>query len=366
MRKNYKKLTAVALTAVMTLGCTMTAFAANATSGDVSGDLTGTGSYEGAAAEYPEVNVTLPTVSAVSYIDYIVDPNDLITSTLNASGDAINSTYANCEFNSATGVYFKTSDASGDVKAQYTETSRPITVTNESAQDIKLTVKVEELTAASGDVAYSNTAEFASGDTAKKIYLAVTDDTTTKALDASGDATFTIDVSGKPDNFQASHDGSKYSYAKKADASGWATADYKLTGAVNKNATWGEGISFPEVKMTWSWEDKGVAKDAGPSVANVTYSKATGGALTIPCNLGRGSLAASAVTDVVVKGTDGKLYSANGAWNSVKMASLTVAKDSCTLGASWMSGMQMGESQVTVIFDNDLENYVAIKVTVTN
>lgn len=366
MRKNYKKLTAVALTAVMTLGCTMTAFAANAVSGDVSGDITGNGSYEGAEAEYPEVNVTLPTVSVSDYIDYIVDPNDLITSTLNASGDAINSNYANAEFNSTTGVYFKTSDASGDVKAQYTETSRPITVTNQSAQDIKLTVKVSENAAASGDVVYSNTAEFASDDTAKKIYLAVTDDTNTKALTASGDATFTIDVSGKPDNFEASHDGSKYSYNKKADASGWATADYKLTGAVNKNATWGEGISFPTVKMTWSWEDMGVKKEAGPSVADVTYSKATGGALIIPCNLGAGSLKATEITDFSLRGSDGKDYTVNGAWGTSKAFQLSIEGTSVKISNEWMDNTAKGTYNAAIVVDNDLRNPVTFKITVTD
>lgn len=367
MRKNYKKLTAVTLTVAMTLGCTMTAFAANATSGDASGDLTGNGSYEGAAAQYPEVKVTLPTVPAnATYIDYIVDPNDLITSTVNASGDAL--AYADSEFNSTTGVYFKTSDKSGDIKAQYTETSRPITVANESAQDITLKVKVEKTNtgALSGDVAFSNTKDF-SGDTSRKLYLAVTDGTTTQALDASGDATFTVNVSGKPDNFQADYNTTtkKYTYSKKNDASDWATVDYKLTGAVNKNAEWDEDIAFPTVKMTWKWEDKGVKKDAGPSVAGVTYSKATGGALTIPCNLGVGSLKAEAVTDAAVTGSDNKLYSANGVWGCPKTNMITVANNSVTLSSAWMGNTPAGTYKAYVVFDGDADASVEFTITVT-
>ena len=106
--------------------------------------------------------------------------------------------------------------------------------------------------------------------------------------------------------------------------------------------------------------------NAGPSVANVTYSRSKGGALTVPCNLGMGSNKATRVTAAVVVGSDKKLYSANGAWNSVRVAAVTVSDDSFTLSESWMKGMQDGESQVSVVFDGDLANYVAMKINVVN
>ncbi len=252
----FKKVTAIAITAAMTLGSAMTAFAA--TSGDASGGLVqGEGSYEGEEAKYPAVEVTLPTVPAGT-IDYIADPNDVISTMVDASGDSVNASYKDFVFNSDTGIYFKTAEASGDVKGKYSDTSNAIEIKNQNAQTIELTVKVSQIKAASGDVTYAEKSAFQSGK--RQLYLAVTDGTTTRAMDASGVATFSTTISGKADNYKPTHDGNGYGYAVKDDADGWASASYQMTGAVNKDAEWKEGIEFPDVKMTWSWVDKGVDK----------------------------------------------------------------------------------------------------------
>lgn len=253
----FKKVTAIAITAAMTLGSAMTAFAA--TSGDASGGpVQGEGSYEGEEAKYPAVEVTLPVVP-VGTIDYIADPNDVISTMVDASGDSVNTEYKDFVFNSNTGVYFKTTDPSGDVKGEYSDTSNAIEIENQNAQTIELTVKVSETQAASGDVKYADKSAFQSGQ--KQLYLAVTDGTTTKAMDASGVATFSTTISGKADNYKPTHNTTDgYGYAKKDDAEGWASASYQMTGAVNKDAEWADGIEFPDVQMTWSWVDKGVDK----------------------------------------------------------------------------------------------------------
>lgn len=257
MRK-LKKVTAIAITAAMTLGSVMTAFAAE-TSGDASGGpINGSGSYEGEEAKYPTVEVTLPTVPAGT-IDYIADPNDVISTMVDASGDSVNASYKDYTFNSDTGVYFKTVDPSGDAKGQYSNTSNAIEIENQNAQTIELTVKVTETQAASGDVSYADKTAFQSGQ--KQLYLAVTDGTTTKAMDASGVATFSTTISGKADNYKPTHDSTNgYGYTVKDDADGWDSASYQMTGAVNKDATWENGIEFPSIEMTWSWVDKGVDK----------------------------------------------------------------------------------------------------------
>lgn len=312
MRRDFKKLTAVALTAAMTVGSAMTVFAAP-TSGDVSGDLSSEGEYEGGEMQYPEISVTLPTVPTNTTIDYIADPYDLIQNTMDASGNAINTNYADSEFTSTTGIYFKTSAKSGDVKAQYTEKSAPLVLTNENAQNLKVKVKVQQTAAISGDVvAYSQSSAF-SGD-AKEMYFAITDGTTEQALNASGDAEFVAEIKGTPDNFEPKYNAGKYAYEKKAGADGWASATYQLTGAINKNAKWNDDITFPAVKLTWSWEAGEVEKESGPSVANVTYSLASASDLVVSCNLGAGSSKATAVTDIALTGADDNLYSANGAW----------------------------------------------------
>ncbi|MEY8482215.1 hypothetical protein AALD74_10220 [Lachnospiraceae bacterium 48-21] len=254
----FKKVTAIAITAAMTLGSAMTAFAA--TSGDASGGpVQGEGSYEGEEAKYPAVEVTLPTVPAGT-IDYIADPNDVISTMVDASGDSVNASYKDFVFNSDTGIYFKTAEASGDVKGKYSDTSNAIEIKNQNAQTIELTVKVSQIKAASGDVTYAEKSAFQSGQ--RQLYLAVTDGTTTRAMDASGVATFSTTISGKADNYKPTHDSNGYGYAVKDDADGWASASYQMTGAVNKDAEWKEGIEFPNVQMTWSWVDKGV--DKGP------------------------------------------------------------------------------------------------------
>ena len=364
MRRNFKKLTAVALTAAMTMGSAMTVFAAP-TSGDVMGEIESSGGFEGGEIPYLPISVTLPTVPTGA-IDYIADPNDLITSTLNASGDAINNVYANSEFSSSTGIYFKTSDASGDIKAQYTETSKPMTITNENAQNIKLTVKVAESQAASGDVAYSDDATFASGDTARKLYLAVTDGETTKALDASGDASFTTEIKGNADNYVPKHDGSKYSYELKADATGWASASYRLTGAVNKNAEWKDGIGFPNVKITWSWEEGAVEKDSAPSVGAVTYSKSSAQDLVIPYSVGAGESGANALTDVLLQFDGSTFHSIKGTWNSATTfaSSFTISGSSITISKDYLTYVSNGTHDLHLIFDNDENTVISTTVTV--
>lgn len=363
MRRDFKKLTAVALTAAMTVGSAMTVFAAP-TSGDVSGDLSSEGEYEGGEMQYPEISVTLPTVPTNTTIDYIADPYDLIQNTMDVSGNAINTNYADSEFTGTTGIYFKTSAKSGDVKAQYTEKSAPLVLTNENAQNLKVKVKVQQTAAISGDVvAYSQSSEF-SGD-AKEMYFAITDGTTEQALNASGDAEFVAEIKGTPDNFEPKYNAGKYAYEKKAGADGWASATYQLTGAINKNAKWNDDITFPAVKLTWSWEAGEVEKESGPSVANVTYSLASASDLAVSCNLGAGSSKATAVTDIALTGADGNLYSANGAWGCPTTDLLTAAGSSATISKNWMSAAQPGTYTGYIIFDNKEDASVSFTITVT-
>ena len=68
--KNFKKYTAIAVAATMTIGSAMTVFAGDVTPGVSEGE----GSYEGGEMKYPTLTVTLPTIPAGTY-DYIADPN---------------------------------------------------------------------------------------------------------------------------------------------------------------------------------------------------------------------------------------------------------------------------------------------------
>lgn len=356
MRKNLKKFTAVAITVAMTAASSMTVFAT---------DMSGDGSYEGGEMKYPTISITFPTVP--EGIDYIADPNELITSTF--SGDAAKAEYKGYDFSGDTGIYFKTKQASGDaVRGLYSPESAPMVVSNENAQDVTVTVTLSKTSEASGDVAYSDSADF-SGDTAKKVYLAVTDDTTTAALSATADATVTTDIAGMKSNFEASYDAANgYGYKVKSGDLTWNDATYKLTGAINKDADWKEdNIGVPNIKVTWEYAEK--VDNAAPSVADVTYSIAAGGDLNIPYSLGAGALGKGAVTDVAIE-FGGKVYSINGGWDFPKDGAefFSIEAGKVVIKEAWMSYYTEGEYTIYLQYDNDnsLEEgtYAAVKLTV--
>ena len=173
-KKNLKKFAAVTLAATMALGSTMTVYGAD-TSG--AGTAEGSGSYEGGDLKYPTLSVTLPTIPAGTY-DYIADPNGLIEETKNEDGTSAK--YENSTFTGTTGVFFLTSTAEDGAKT-YTDKSAAQTIKNENAQDIDVTVKLEQKTAGDSNIVYADTATFDSADSANKLYLALTDDAATDA-----------------------------------------------------------------------------------------------------------------------------------------------------------------------------------------
>lgn len=241
-KKNLKKLAAITLAATMAFGSTMTVFAED-------GVAEGSGSYEGGEMKYPTLSVTLPTIPAGTY-DYIADPNGLIAATANAK-------YENATFSGDTGIFFETTTD------KYSEKSAAQTVTNENAQDIDVTVKLEQKTAGNAIIKYADSATFGDDDTENKLYLAITDDDAanpnTAALSAAGAATVKTTVAGVPGNYKAGYDAAaqKYEYTKKdeADLTDWNECSFILTGAINKNATWGDDVTFPEIKVTWSYAE---------------------------------------------------------------------------------------------------------------
>lgn len=359
MRKNLKKFTAVAITVAMTAASSMTVFAT---------DMSGDGNYEGGEMQYPAISITFPTVP--EGIDYIADPNELITSTF--SGDAAKGKYKGYDFSGDTGIYFKTKQKSGDPvvdRGLYSPESAPMVVTNENAQDVTVKVTLSKTSEASGDVVYAESPDF-SGDTAKKVYLAVTDNTNTAALSATENAVVTTDIAGNTDNFEANYDSAtdKYGYKVKSGDLTWNDATYKLTGAINKAADWKEdNIGVPDIKVTWEYAEK--VDNAAPSVADVTYSIAAGGDLNIPYSLGAGALGKGAVTDVAIE-FGGKVYSINGGWDFPKDGAefFSIEAGKVVIKEAWMSYYTEGEYTIYLQYDNDnsLEEgtYAAVKLTV--
>ncbi len=251
-RKNFKRFAAASLAATMAFGSAMTVFAEGEDTTPAAGVAEGTGSYEGGEMKYPTLSVTLPTIPAGTY-DYIADPNGLIAATNTAK-------YEDSTFTGTTGLFFLTSKTDAGAKT-YTEKSAALTLANENAQDLDVTVKLEQKTAGNSIIQYASSATFDADDTANKLYLAVTDgetDPNEAALSANGAAVVKTTVAGVPDNYEAGYDETDgYQYVKKADdaLADWNDCSFMLTGAVNKNATWGEDIVFPEIKVTWSYKE---------------------------------------------------------------------------------------------------------------
>ena len=256
-RKNLKKFAAAMLAMTMAVGSSMAVFAdGEDTTITEKGVGEGSGSYEGGEMKYPLLTITLPTIPAGTY-DYIADPNGLIAATSNEK-------YANATFTGTTGVFFKTGKDTNDAtKDAYTEKSAPQTVSNENAQDVDITVKLEQKKAGDSIIQYSNSATFDNDDTENKLYLAITDDAATNpnvaVLTANGPAIVKTTVAGVPGNYEAGYDAAnkKYEYTLKDEANltDWNECSFILTGAVNTNAKWGDEVTFPEIKVTWSYKE---------------------------------------------------------------------------------------------------------------
>lgn len=288
MNKNLKKLSAITLAATMMLGSTVTVLATDTSS-------SGTGTYEGGEMKYPAISVTLPTIPTGTY-DYIADPNGLIAATSNEK-------YSGAVFTGTTGIYFKTDS---DNK-KYTENSATLKAKNESAMDVDITVKLEQETAGAEIIKYAESSTFAGTD--NELYLAVTDGTTTKAIKSATEAAvITTKVEGIPGNYEAKYDSGtgKYGYAlKSSGTTDWKECSFNLTGALNTNATWEDDVTFPTIKVTWSYaehSDDAAPTLTGKSVVTITSDSNAGQSLTIPMSLGAGTLAATSVTKVECNG----------------------------------------------------------------
>lgn len=268
--RNLKKWTAIALSAAMVMGGSMTVFADE-------GNVTGSGSLEGVVIKNPVISVKLPVQADVD-LDYIADPKELIKETASGdvtdgTGSALRDEYANMSFKGDKGIYFKTT--SGD----YTDATAPMNVINKSVQDVKVTVKLEADNSGDASISIASSETALSGD-ARSLYFAIdvsgdaSGDTSSKAITAkgaSGAATFTSELAGTPAFFDTDYDASgDYVKVMKDDKSGdagWQTAVYTVKGAANKAGDWGKNnkLAVPGLKLTWSFADA-----SEPTVVNIT------------------------------------------------------------------------------------------------
>lgn len=303
--QKMKKGVALALTAAMVLGGSMTAFAGDpVTSG--SGSTSGEGTSEG-HVEKEKLNVVLPTIASGSTpFAYKMDPERLIQETNGGKYDGVTFPAADAD----TGVYFLTAEKT------YANTSNTLQAINKSSCDIDLTVtyKATANTDATKDIPLVESAP-ASSETAAKLYLGLIIGSETKALSTT-EANIKKTISGSPNNFETAVKDGAYAYQEKADASTWKAMNIAMTGAVNNKAIAGD-TTAPTIDVTWSWAK--AAEGATPATDEVTYTEAPANAapsiatadqtktlaaatdVTIPVALGSGNLAASGIKSIIVK-----------------------------------------------------------------
>ena len=356
--KRIRKLLTVVLSTSMVLGCTITAFADATT--EVAEE--GSGTYEGGKTPYNTISVTLPTDLAGIY-DYIADPNGLIAATSAAR-------YGGADFSGGTtGIFFETvkADAGAGTAAKYTNKSKVETITNNNAQDLDITIKLEQKTAGSEVIEYSDTDTFEATDKANKIYLAVTDGAESNAKTAalgSSAAILTTTVAGVPDNYREVWDGTaeKYAYELKAQdqLSAWNSCSYNLVGALNKHATWEDGVNFPEIKVTWSYAEH--SDDAAPSIATTQYTVDGTADVDITVNLGGGTLAATGISEITFRSTTGAVRTLDTSLYSLSGTTLTIDKEQI---AAWV-GAGVTSREYTIKFNDTAETSKTITMNKSN
>ncbi len=285
-KRTFKRLAALLVSSTMIIGSCFTVFA----EGETTAAADGAGTYEGGEMQYPTLSVTLPTITSGAY-NYIADPNGLIAATSGAA-------HTGKTFTGTTGIFFPTTAST------YTADSEAFTVKNQNAQDIDVTIKMEQKTAGAESIAYSDTATFGSDDKAKKLYLAVTDgaesDPQVSALTSAAAATLTTTVAGKTDNYEAgwtSQGG--YKYQLKTGDLTWNECSYNLTGALNTNATWEDSLTFPTITVTWSFAEHSDAP-AAPTTPTVSADSVVVGGfvnVTLPTGV--------SITGIQKRKTDG-------------------------------------------------------------
>ena len=232
---NFKRIAALGLAMTMALGSSLTAFASEATSQDVSGAVSGDGKViTGTGAEvYIDKNimkVTMPTDAAIAkYFDYKLDPQGLIAEAKSYAGTAITGT--------ATGIVFLNTAGGKNV---ISNTSDTFTITNKSSIPVDLGVeaKLEAAATTPMDVTLaSTTSDFSTtADASKAIYLGLkaTNDIERALSDTAADYDALL-LSGAS-QYVTTWDttNSKYTYAPKDNAK-FSDFTFTLTGAINKN-----------------------------------------------------------------------------------------------------------------------------------
>ncbi|WP_026670904.1 hypothetical protein [Butyrivibrio sp. AE3006] len=291
---NFKKFVALALSATMIVGGSMTAFAAAPTEGSQDGS----GSNEGHVNK-EIVDVLIPTTTTTSFA-YTMDPERLITAT-DAAKYAEGTTFPIGDDD--TGVYFLTATNT------YANTSNKVQAINKGAVAQMLTVTAK-LTASEGgkDIAVLTEAPDSEA-TTPGLYLAAKVAGVTNALSTTG-SSWIINVPGNEGNYEVAVKDGAYVFQKKTSGlTPWKAADIEVTGAVTNGIAVEDGTTAPKITLTWKFE--AVPQTAPSWTAGTSLSDFSDGPAT------------TALNAVVIDGNDVyvKIFADNSSVDASKLTS---------------------------------------------
>lgn len=341
MKKILAKTMALAMTGAL-LCSSITVSAATGTTEETtsgaSGSTTGSSTVEGYVN--PNVfTVVLPTDDANSpTFDFKLDPQKLLHATQS-------SVYTDAD---ATVLF--------DTK---TNTSNELKVQNKGNVIVDATITAE-VTGGLDDGTGSSTYNIPltaddtfAGDTSTSLYLGlkVGDDSAVAIDDTTKKAEASCRLDGvAEENFEIT--GTTGSYAKVLK-SGVTDADFpsttfSLTGACNSNADWTDATgATPTVSVTWTLTE---VTDFAPSIIS-TYTYLKGSSVSIPIDLGKGTLAATKIKSV------SGCTTRDGSYSAVSGLSATTA--AIKLDNVW-SGAKIGDKRYLKVVLDDTANTTAI------
>ncbi len=289
MKKRFKVLTTVAVSAAMIMSSVMPVLADN------DGAATGSAEYEGYVEEISAFTVVVPTsASAAEFFNFTVDPNGLLAGTdyTRLLGGDANVTADN--FDASADLYFKNTKKVGDVTTDpwFTNTSKKITCENQSSYAVDI-----EVTAAVSGADGLTIGEVDASSEDPTLYLAIktsdedTDKQTIAITDEGGKYESTID--GVEDNFMIKYNttSEEYEYVVRTNTdtsktynkngdevstggtSGvalddWETIDFYLEGDCGGTWTADQAALTVSVDLTWKVTDP----EAAPTTYTVTYN----------------------------------------------------------------------------------------------
>ena len=350
MKWNSKKFMALALSATMVVGSSMTAFAAD----EVSGGSQGSGVLEGSATT-DVFKVELPTVAAGTF-NFKLDPEQLVKAT---AGAALGT---GATFDDAATVFFARADA--DAAKKYMDISDKIIITNKSTMKVDVTVTAN--ISGADEITMSSDKTFGASatdpDTNASLYLALTDGAASNpveaAIDKDNGASLTNTINEAPaGSYKAKYDPIKgYTYELDTTASPaptFATYSFQLTGAANPAGDWSELKTVsPSVDVTWTIKPH--RDPVAPSIAKTSYTF-SGTPFVVKADLGAGNLAANGISSITI----------GGAVVSAARYSLDSTKGELTFDAAWIRDQMSVNSSRTyeITFDDTANTKVSITIT---